>query len=100
MESRFYDNNGYFVPIYYSGNNKYISCIPIVGFGRPQRDVDTLIGKDGYFLTVIEDLKTGKVVKENLANWGNKNNERFLELYGPLGLSKHRFNLWIKTALS
>lgn len=100
MDSRFYDNNGYFMPIYYSGSNKYISCIPIVGFGRPQTDVDTLIGKDGCFLTVIEDSKTGKVVKENPANWDNKNTERFLELYGPLSLSKHRFNLWIKTVLS
>ena len=79
MDSRFYDKSGNFTPIYHVSENKFVSCVPIVGLGRPQSDVDVLVGGDGNFLTVVENMETGKAEKENPENWDAHNDERFLE---------------------
>ena len=99
MDSRFYDSNGIFLPIYSIDDNKYVSCVPIVGFGRPQSDVDVLVGGDGNFLTVVEDMQTGKAEKENPENWDTRNDERFLELYGPIGSTSYRFDRWMDSKM-
>ena len=95
MDSRFYDKSGNFTPIYHVSENKFVSCVPIVGLGRPQSDVDVLGGGDGNFLTVIENMQTGKAEKENPENWDARNDERFLELYGPIGSTSYRFDRWM-----
>tara|TARA_B110000495_G_C22992500_1_gene584685 strand:- start:24 stop:341 length:318 start_codon:yes stop_codon:yes gene_type:complete len=97
MDSRFYDENGNFAPIYYINNVKYVSCVPIIGIGRPQSDVDVLVGGDGNFLTVVENMETGKAEMENSKNWDASNNQRFLELYGPISSRSYRFNRWLDT---
>jgi len=99
MDSRFYDENGNFAPIYYINNVKYVSCVPIIGIGRPQSDVDVLVGGDGNFLTVVENMETGKAEMENSKNWDASNNQRFLELYGPIGSRSYRFNRWLDTKM-
>jgi len=99
MDSRFYDENGNFLPIYSIDDNRYVSCVPIVGLGRPQSDVDVLVGSDGNFLTVIENMQTGKAEKENPENWDSKNNERFIELYGPLVSTSYRFDRWLDSKM-
>ena len=50
---------------------------------------------DGNFLTVIENMQTGKAEKENPENWDARNDERFLELYGPIGSTSYRFDRWM-----
>jgi hypothetical protein len=99
MDSRFYDKNGNFTPIYYINNVNYVSCVPIIGIGRPQSDVDVLVGGDGNFLTVVENMKTGKAEKENPENWDTRNHERFLELYGPIGSTSYRFDRWLDSKM-
>tara|TARA_B100001250_G_C19201497_1_gene529618 strand:- start:36 stop:350 length:315 start_codon:yes stop_codon:yes gene_type:complete len=99
MDSRFYDNNGIFSPIYYIDFDKYVFCVPIVGLGRPQTDVDVLVGGDGNFLTVVENMQTGKAIKENPENWDTRNNKRFLELYGPIGSTSYRFDRWMDSKM-
>ena len=64
MDSRFYDENGIFLPIYSIDDSRFVSCVPIVGLGRPQTDVDVLVGGDGNFLTVVENMVTGIASKE------------------------------------
>lgn len=95
MDSRFHDENGNFASIHYINTNKYVSCVPIVGLGRPQSVVDVLVGGDGNFLTVVENMETGKAEKENPENWDIRNDERFLELYGPIGSTSYRFDRWM-----
>lgn len=90
---KFYDKNG-FKPIRFECDDLIEACVPIFGFGRPQTDVDVLVDKDGSFLTVLECLKTKKAYKTNPKNWDSRNNERFLELYGPLNSTKYRFDMW------
>ncbi len=99
MDLRFYDSNGIFLPIYSIDDNKHVSCVPIVGIGRPQTDVDVLVGGDGNFLTVVENMETGKAVKENSKNWNARNDERFLELYGPIGSTSYRFDRWLDSKM-
>ena len=99
MDSRFYDENGIFLPIYSIDDSRVVSCVPIVGLGRPQTDVDVLVGGDGNFLTVVENMQTGKAEKENPENWDSKNNERFIELYGPIGSTSYRFDRWLDSKM-
>ena len=99
MDSRFYDENGHFLPIYSIDDSRVVSCVPIVGLGRPQTDVDVLVGCDGNFLTVVENMQTGKAEKENAENWDSKNNERFIELYGPLSSTSYRFDRWLDSKM-
>jgi hypothetical protein len=100
MDSRFYDKSGNFTPIYHVSDNKFVSCVPIVGLGRPQSDVDVLVGEDGNFLTVVENMETGKAEKENPENWDARNDERFLELYGPIGSTSYRFDRWVDSKMT
>ena len=100
MDSRFYDKSGNFTPIYHVSDNKFVSCVPIVGLGRPQSDVDVLVGEDGNFLTVVENMETGKAEKENPENWDARNDERFLELYGPIGSTSYRFDRWVYSKMT
>ena len=76
-----------------------MSCVPIVGLGRPQSDVDVLVGGDGNFLTVVENMATGNASKEFPSCWDNNNNERFLELYGPIASTSYRFDKWMDSKL-
>ena len=99
MDSRFYDKSENFTPIYHVSDNKFVSCVPIVGLGRPQSDVDVLVGGDGNFLTVVENMETGKAEKENPENWDARNDERFLELYGPIGSTSYRFDRWMDSKM-
>ena len=99
MDSRFYDKSGNFTPIYHVSDNKFVSCVPIVGLSRPQSDVDVLVGEDGNFLTVVENMETGKAEKENPENWDARNDERFLELYGPIGSTSYRFDRWMDSKM-
>lgn len=100
MDSRFYDKKGNFTPIYHINNVKYVSCVPIIGIGRPQSDVDVLVGGDGNFLTVVENTETDKAEMENSKNWDARNNERFLELYGPICSRSYRFLRWLDTKMN
>tara|TARA_B100000902_G_C27119501_1_gene817908 strand:+ start:168 stop:482 length:315 start_codon:yes stop_codon:yes gene_type:complete len=99
MDARFYDKHGNFVPIHSIDDDKFVSCVPIVGLGRPQSDVDVLVGGDGSFLTVVENMTTGKASKEYPSFWDNNNNERFLELYGPIASTSYRFDKWMDSKL-
>ena len=99
MDSRFYDKSGNFTPIYHVSDTQLVSCVPIVGLGRPQSDVDVLVGGDGNFLTVVENMETGKAEKENPENWDARNDERFLELYGPIGSASFRFDRWMDSKM-
>jgi len=100
MDARFYDKHGNFTPIYNINDNSYVSCVPIVGLGRPQSDVDVLVGGDGNFLTVVENMVTGTASKEFPSCWDNNNNERFLELYGPIASTSYRFDRWMDSKLN
>ena len=95
-DGKFYSCDESFKPIYFLPENSDLIevCVPIFGFGRPQTEVDVLVGKDGCFLTVLENLKTHKAMKKNPENWDSSNNERFLELYGPLSSAEYRFDVW------
>jgi hypothetical protein len=95
MNTRFYDSSGNFTPVHCINSNTYAFCVPKCGFGRPQTDTAVLLGKNGHFLTVLENLDTSKAFRENPTNWDNQNLDRFLELYGPLNLTKYRFDKWI-----
>ena len=99
MDARFYDKNGNFTPIYHVSDNTFVSCVPIVGIGRPQTDVDVIVGGNGCFLTVVENMTTGKASKEYPLYWDNNNNERFLELYGPISSTSYRFDRWMDSKL-
>ncbi len=70
-------------------------CVPICGWGRPQADVDVLVGRDGCFLTVLECQKTKEVWKTRAGCWDSINDQRFLELYGPFRSAKYRFDMWV-----
>lgn len=94
-ESKFYDDDGNFTPIFHIKNNEFLVCMPSVGIGRPQSDVEVLVGRDGLFLTVYENLDTGKAYRQIPENWDENNNKRFLEVYGPIGLTGYRFDRWM-----
>ena len=93
---RFYDLQGKF-KCFIQKENHYIFPVPIVGYGRAQTDVDVLTGKDGCMLTVLQNIETGEVTKENPENWDMYNNDRFCELYGPIvpAYDSYRFNIWL-----
>ena len=55
--------------------------------------------EDGNFLTVVENMQTGKAEKENPENWDARNDERFLELYGPIGSTSYRFDRWMDSKM-
>ena len=99
MDTRFYDKHRNFIPIHNIYNNTFVSCVPIVGLGRPQTDGDVLVGDNGCFLTVVENMDTGKASKEFPLYWDNNNCERFLELYGPVGSTSYRFDRWLDSKL-
>ena len=84
MDSRFYDNKGKFKCYYSQGETHIVFAVGMFGYGRPQTDVDVLTGKDGNMLTVVQNIKTGEVVKENPDMWDDRNNERFREIYSPI----------------
>lgn len=98
MDTRFYDKHGNFVPIRI-GDKTIVSCVPIIGLGRPQSSVNVLVGDNGCFLTVVENLVTGKASKEFPLFWNNNNCERFIELYGPIGSTRYRFKRWLDSKL-
>jgi hypothetical protein len=99
MDSRFYDKQGNFVPINIISDNTLVSCVPIDGLGRPQSNVNVLVGDNGCFLTVVENLDTCKASKEFPLFWNNNTCERFLELYGPMGSTSYRFNRWLDSKI-
>ena len=94
IDRKFYASDGSFTPVHYVNECCVEVCVPICGFGRPQTDVDVLVGRDGCFLTVLEMGKAG-ALKKNAQNWDSKNWERFRELYGPLSSPKYRFDMWL-----
>ena len=87
--------NGSFKPIHFIRDDLIEVCVPICGWGRPQADVDVLVGRDGCFLTVLECQKTKEVWKTRAGCWDSLNDQRFLELYGPFRSAKYRFDMWV-----
>jgi len=82
------------------GNNSNIRVytIPVNGFGRPKSDDELLKGIDGENLTVLHDMDTREITKENKENWNESHNERFLQLYGPFvpAVDTYRFYMWLR----
>ena len=97
MDSRFYDNKGKFKCYHNQGETHIVFAVGLFGYGRPQTDVDVLTGKDGHMLIVVQNIKTGEVVKENPAMWDDRNNKRFREIYGPIlpANDSYRFDIWL-----
>ena len=87
--------NGSFKPVHFIRDDLIEVCVPICGWGRPQADVDVLVGRDGCFLTVLECQKTKEVWKTRAGCWDSRNDQRFLELYGPFRSAKYRFDMWV-----
>jgi len=82
------------------GNNR-VYTIPVNGFGRPKSDDELLKGIDGKNLTVLQNTETREITKENEENWGETQNERFLQLYGPFApaFDTYRFNMWLRSTV-
>ena len=94
IDRKFYASDGSFKPIHFINSVVVEVCVPICGFGRPQTDVDVLVGRDGCFLTVLEMGEAG-ALKKNSQNWDSQNWQRFRELYGPLSSPKYRYDMWL-----
>ena len=94
IDRKFYTSDGSFTPVHFINEVCVEVCVPICGFGRPQTDVDVLVGRDGCFLTVLEMGEAG-ALKKNAQNWDSQNWQRFRELYGPLSSPKYRFDMWL-----
>jgi len=97
MDSRFYDNKTNFKCYHNQGDSHIVFAVSVFGYGRPQMKMDVLKGKDGNMLTVVQNIKTGEVVKENPAMWDDRNNERFREIYSPIlpANDSYRFDIWL-----
>ena len=97
MDSRFYDSKANFKCYYNQGDSHIVFVVPVFGYGRPQMIMDVLKGKDGNMLTVVQNIKTGEVVKENPENWRERDNERFREIYSPIlpANDSYRFDIWL-----
>ena len=95
INQRFYDINGNFNPISMIKNNEFLACMPKMGISRPQTNNDVLCGKDGRFLVVYENMGNGKAYKQIPENWDDESSKRFLEIYGPIGLTSFRFDRWM-----
>ena len=95
IDRKFYASDGSFKPVHFIRDDLIEVCVPICGWGRPQADVDVLVGRDGCFLTVLECQKTKEVWKKRAGCWDSLNDQRFLELYGPFRSAKYRFDMWV-----
>ena len=81
-----------------NNTNIHVYTIPVNGFGRPKSDDELLKGIDGKNLTVLQNMDTREVTKENKENWDESHNERFLQLYGPFvpAVDTYRFYMWLR----
>ena len=96
IDRKFYASDGSFKPVHFISDCCVEVCVPICGFGRPQTDVDVLVGRDGCFLTVLECHKEETyALKKNAQNWDSQNDQRFTTLYGPLSSPKYRYDMWL-----
>mgnify|MGYP006097804837 FL=1 len=97
MDSRFYDNNGNFKCYHNQDVSHIVFAVSVSGYGRPQMIMDVLKGKDGNMLSVVQNIKTGEVVKENPENWSERDNERFREIYSTIlpANDSYRFDIWL-----
>ena len=95
MDSRFYDSKANFKCYHNQGDSHIVFAVPVFGYGRPQMVMDVLKGKDGNMLTVVQNIKTGEVVKENPENWRERDNGRFREIYSPSANDSYRFDIWL-----
>ena len=95
-DSRFCDNDGWF-KCYAEICENVVYAVAAIGYGRPQFKDDVLRGKDGKMLTIIQNIKTGDVSKENPDNWTDKNNKRFIQIYSPIFPTNdsYRFDMWL-----
>ena len=66
--------------------------------GRPQTDVDVLVGVDGNFLLIVENIALGKAEKEIQKIGTVKIIEDFWNC-GPICSTSYRFNRWLDSKL-
>jgi len=94
-KEEFYNSAGDFVGWVKKDASHSIFTIASEGYGRPQIACDAMVGIDGNFLSVVQNINTGVVEREGI--WSDEANKRFMKLYGPSSNDSYRFDLWLET---